>query len=29
LITRATGEQPSEAPLLSYLTEKFSTLYAL
>ena len=29
LIMRATGEQPSEAPLLSYLTEKFSTLYTL
>ncbi|AXI46756.1 carboxypeptidase M32 [Sulfitobacter sp. SK012] len=29
VITRATGHAPSEAPLLAYLQEKFSTLYKL
>jgi len=29
LITRATGKAPSEAPLLTYLTLKFSGLYSL
>ncbi|MFT5067243.1 MAG: carboxypeptidase Taq, partial [Reinekea sp.] len=29
VITRAAGEAPTEAPLLSYLTEKFSDIYKL
>ena len=29
VITQATGAEPSEIPLLSYLTEKFSALYEL